>query len=173
MHSALARSWITKRAQAEWCFGINCQQRKKEENRKKREWNRISMNIMTLGTSLWKRYKRLRAEREKTSDEECGTRETEAEKWGERIEWKPFLASICPNRTKMNRLRFGLNKVKNTNISWQCIRFVCVIYYTCASKDKWPLIRIDIFSLSTPKKNGFLLPVFFLARFICHDAKRH
>lgn len=61
----------------------------------------------------------------------------------------------------MNRLRFGLNKVKNTNISWQYIRFVCVIYYTCASKDKWPLIRIDIFSLSTPKKNGFLLPVLF------------
>lgn len=119
------------------------------------------MNIMTLGTSLWKRYKRLRAEREKTSDERSGTRETAAEKWGERIEWKPFLASICPNRTKMNRLRFGLNKVKNTNISWQYIRFVCVIYYTCASKDKWPLIRIDIFSLSTPKKNGFLLPVFF------------
>lgn len=61
-------------------------EKKKEENRKKREWNRISMNIMTLGTSLWKRYKRLRAEREKTSDEQSGTRETEAEKWGERIE---------------------------------------------------------------------------------------
>lgn len=46
-----------KRAQAEWCFGINC---KNEENEieKKENWNRISMNVMAL-MLVCKRYKRL------------------------------------------------------------------------------------------------------------------
>lgn len=45
----------------------------------------------------------------------------------------------------MNRLHFGLNKVKNTNISLN----ICVMYCACASQDKLPLTSIYIFSLST------------------------